>query len=1308
MLDPLPTEKKLTADRLAQYVKRNRCERFLRFSLFASELDVLARRYGIQREPLSPLLSESGQSYEGAVIEELKANGASVVDLTNKPAAEFVSLAQTQETARVFYYQTKLAGRLGKIACEGVADLISLEKLADEKMRAVVVDIKSSRRETTGYRLQVAFYARLLRQVFGENNLLLTQVRGAIHLKNKQIAPDSLEGFDLSLYFDEIERLVERENSDVERIARTPLAETAFHLNYNCDGCAFNSACFVNAAECEDLSLVPNISASEKAALRREGFGKLAEIARLFEYGDKQMREATPDASRVNKNRALNGKMPVIAQRARAALHRFDKSIEFRPYLIGANFGTLPDTARYPQLVRVFIDTQNDYLNDRLYLFSAVVASPARSIEICEVTQAPPDDESERQLLIRAIQKTLKAISETADATHAPVHFYLFDRRSQEKLKAALTRHFAALCAIPAFYDLLTASPALTQLMISFLAEDTAARSNLKNLNQNLYQTAGEMKFDWTGGERRIKERFRAKIFDNFRKFERAAENGELRFAEAGDGIWIESAARFGTEIPLEYAYAAWGELKEDDFQTPEAKRQIAGFLGATVDELKDLAILRCRALQHIEESFGYKNRDIEKQELNLEKLHEIELDAETVLLARAIEDFLFLEHHARRQESFLFFALPPDIRAATGRTAILRCENYEKTEDRSEFADFIFSNSNGEQLESSEQKMLRFRPGDWVVLNDLRGENNKFLSAKQIVNGRLAIIEAVEADKLRLRLMSITFKNSSFRYWHRQKLEPLAGSLYTIDEMLDDLNSDKFLAACRSATATNALYRWITEPETGAELREIRPSRLRTAKQITKLANQAQQPHDLTPAQRNVIGGLLGERIFVLQGPPGTGKSHTLGFAILARILALRSAGKPFRVSVSAKTHAAVNIALASIAKRAKILLEKFPDEPVLQPLKNLAVFKLCRETSEILPDGVTALCPDGDDETSAARQWDKLSENPILIVGGTPGMIYNLVKKGASRGKEINWAAQYFDLVVVDEASQMGLAEALTAAAFLKSDGQFVAIGDHRQMPPILAHAWDRESRRDLERIKPHLSIFEFLRESGFVCAALDESFRIPAEIAAFLGNHIYAADGVDFHSRHKRRLAQPENLTEDWLQAVFATDAPVVLIEHGETNSAHANEFEAFLVEQIARTATEQLNLCADKGIGIVVPHRAQKALLQTRLPALTEAIDTVERFQGGERDLIIVSATVSDRDFASAESEFLLEPRRLTVAISRPKRKLVVIASSTIFDLIPTDLDEYERGALWKLLNFECRQKTLWSGNIENFAVRISGM
>jgi superfamily I DNA and/or RNA helicase len=279
------------------------------------------------------------------------------------------------------------------------------------------------------------------------------------------------------------------------------------------------------------------------------------------------------------------------------------------------------------------------------------------------------------------------------------------------------------------------------------------------------------------------------------------------------------------------------------------------------------------------------------------------------------------------------------------------------------------------------------------------------------------------------------------------------------------------------------------------------------------------------------------------------------------------------------------------------------------------------------------------------------------------------------------------------------------LTAAAFLRGDGQFVAVGDHRQMPPILAHAWDAESRRDLQRSRVFLSVFEDLQELGFPRVALDRSFRIPEEVADFLRRHVYAADRIDFRSANRTRLAECEGLEEEWLCAALAPEHALVVVEHDEEGSQQSNEFEAALVEEIARAASTHLGLDAEHGLGVVVPHRAQKALLQKRLPELAASIDTVERFQGGERDLVVVSATVSDREFARAESGFLLEPRRLTVAVSRPRRKLVVVASRAVFDLIPQDLDAYERGSLWKRLRRESAAHTLFDGTVNGRRVTV---
>jgi superfamily I DNA and/or RNA helicase len=62
--------------------------------------------------------------------------------------------------------------------------------------------------------------------------------------------------------------------------------------------------------------------------------------------------------------------------------------------------------------------------------------------------------------------------------------------------------------------------------------------------------------------------------------------------------------------------------------------------------------------------------------------------------------------------------------------------------------------------------------------------------------------------------------------------------------------------------------------------------------------------------------------------------------------------------------------------------------------------------------------------------------------------------------------------------------------------------------------------------------------------------------------------------------------------------------------------------------------------------------------------------VERFQGGERTVILVSATESDRAYLLASSEFLLDSRRLMVALSRAKQKMILVASRSIFSLFST--------------------------------------
>ena len=159
-------------------------------------------------------------------------------------------------------------------------------------------------------------------------------------------------------------------------------------------------------------------------------------------------------------------------------------------------------------------------------------------------------------------------------------------------------------------------------------------------------------------------------------------------------------------------------------------------------------------------------------------------------------------------------------------------------------------------------------------------------------------------------------------------------------------------------------------------------------------LAAQAQQPSGLTAAQRAIVGGYYPEQVLVVQGPPGTGKSHTLGLAILAR-LALTSAARPFRVAVAARRmrqSVSCSTAWRSGYRSCWPAMARTPSSM----FKDVRLAKVCNDVDEPVPAGVEVLLADGNDVQSAGEQWLELLTEPLLIVGGTPGGLYRLLKQG------------------------------------------------------------------------------------------------------------------------------------------------------------------------------------------------------------------------------------------------------------------------------------------------------------------------
>ena len=477
---------------------------------------------------------------------------------------------------------------------------------------------------------------------------------------------------------------------------------------------------------------------------------------------------------------------------------------------------------------------------------------------------------------------------------------------------------------------------------------------------------------------------------------------------------------------------------------------------------------------------------------------------------------------------------------------------------------------------------------------------------------------------------------------------------------------------------------------------------------------------HDFEASKRDFIGSHSRTPVLLVQGPPGTGKSYCAAFAVFSRLQGAMQEGRPYRAFLSCKTHAATDVLLKNVlvvreklaelrAAKPKLFKKHFDPRLLDVPLYRVA-------PNDPPPAGVIHLRNDDEKDKGEDYNADLIHEHAWAVAAITPGRVYKMLK--AKWPKNV-FGQEFCDLLVLDEASQMSLPEASMAALPLKPDAPLVVVGDHRQMPPIVKHDWDRETRRTFRQYQVYESLFDTLRAQEPPIIRFAESFRLHAAMAEFLRQEVYRHDGIAFHSK-KRDILLAHTVADDLATAVLHPDYPLVVVAHDEAESQMRNAFEQALIEPVLRALADKkkYGLDAVDGLGIVVPHRAQRAALQQSFPELCiidptsglpvrSAIDTVERFQGGERTVIMVSATESDRAYLLASSTFLLDPRRLTVAVSRAKRKMILVASRSIFSLFSPEEDVFANALLWKNLLLRTCSTLLWEGERGGKRVAVWG-
>ena len=387
---------------------------------------------------------------------------------------------------------------------------------------------------------------------------------------------------------------------------------------------------------------------------------------------------------------------------------------------------------------------------------------------------------------------------------------------------------------------------------------------------------------------------------------------------------------------------------------------------------------------------------------------------------------------------------------------------------------------------------------------------------------------------------------------------------------------------------------------------------------------------------------------LHLIQGPPGTGK--TLMLAHLARLLV--ADGR--RVFVTALTHRAIHNALNKIPQA---------DDSI----------PVCK-----IGEGRHA----GDLNVPNYERFDqsRFGENSGgYVIGATPFALHSRRLSGVE-----------FDVVLFDEASQITLPLAIMG---MLAGSKYIFIGDENQLPPVTAFS--------TEEAKP-VSIFGYLSGRGQE-TMLDVTYRLNDVLTQWPSQTFYRNKLKPSEEAARRRLNLSPEVTR-W-DLALDPESPAVFLDLCHQNTTVRSRIEADVVMELILSLF--MRDVAPEDIGVVVPYRAQSRLIRSLIRrnlldselANRLVVDTVERMQGQEREVVIVSFATASAKFAAQMADFLFQPQRLNVAVTRPRTKLILVGSHHMLDADQYDENQKETMNMLRDLIDSCHKITVPDGILD---------
>jgi len=1222
---------RVTGSQLAQYF-RFRCDRKLRW-----ELEPGAE--GVPRAEVRPgmgLLAAAGRRFERRKIAALvRRFGAGAVLTGGATDAGDARALPFEHVLRVlrdpgevrFLVQPRLelpdaeafAARHGiHLSLLAFApahpDMVRIGRTADGRVRLGVIDVKWSRERAVHHFAQVAFYVLLLEEIVRAHGIdAVVDTRWGWVWNRGARAP---RRFALAAYRHHVERFL---RDDLPRVARMEPLDAPWHLSPACAGCGFFAHCRAQADAADDLSRVPGMTPLAKSVLGTRGIRTVAELNK------RGIRAGTYAGCH-----ALESGEGVLKKRAMALSYRRMVEQEKHTHLLGEG-----------ERVRVVLSAESDPVSGTVFALG-FRAERAGARPVADVAISPAGTHAGEGAMLRAF---LARLGETATRMLAagtapegrrgpkPLHAFVYDRAELDLLRGLLHRHMA----------------------------DADAQPGIAALGRLLFPGGG-------------------------------AQGAGLRAAAAAPGTVVVDAVSELFALPVPYAMdlaavsaalqpreggATWSPRA--DYGWPLSS-QVAFERIHNVWRGRPHRVANERAEEVgavIEQTVRGKLEAIDsvirgvREQAAKTRTPRLRLDAGnagTAVSADPIADpvletlriFTELEAAAESLAIRALHALPSRDRARRWE-AITGMEPVERLDDREWVFEF-----------DPECREAKFRPGEFaLVLTNDNGEMLAESDAKPWLRRKL-MVELVAYDLAHERPRVTLASDHGFARLEREGVLRFDRQC-VLDRAEADFNTRRVVATLRRLAEGHGEARFVRSLLDGA----VDPGWL-----LAPLDGDAGWRGTIAAAPRPVLNSeqvdawraAFERAITVIWGPPGTGKTYLLAWTLLGLAAAARARGRPLRILVSAATHRAIANVLVRIAR-------ELAASGIASPLRLVKLASRGTEADQELEGAGVELARD--ERLEAVLAESDATGLPV-VVGST---VWSLWKQMKAAGDEEGEAsdipiAPMFDVVVIDEASQMKVADSLIALSSIRRGGRVLLCGDDRQLAPIVRGDYDDGNT---------LFGSAFAHFAGrFGRLALRESRRMNAPLVAYPRHAFYPGlVSVD----PARRLSVAPAGGGDAMDAVIRDaflrpDDSVVFATYTGYTATARNTFEARLAARIATLARAGLRDPAsgqpytadrfrEQGLAILSPHRAQNSAILHELARAGWAydelpiVDTVERMQGNEREMILVSYAVADHEYAEREADFLLDPNRFNVAITRPRAKLVVLMSDAVLRALPRD-------------------------------------